>query len=406
MAEMKHLLGCIADDFTGASDAASFLQKAGLQTILLNGVPEQGLGMNEYDAIVIALKTRTEPAGEAVEHTMEAVKWLEQHGAAQYYLKYCSTFDSTKEGNIGPVLDAVLEYLEETYTVLCPSLPVNGRTVKDGHLYVNGVPLDESPMKDHPLTPMWDSRIKHLMEAQSKYKCIELNGEQLKEDNIDAYLLKEKEGQKHFYVIPDYETEEDAKRIVSLFGNKKVLSGGSGILQYLARGNKKGIVLAGRCSQATLTQIETYKKAGHAAYKIYPEKLVSGEVTVEEILEFVSLHPDDYVLVYSSDTAEQVRESQKLGKEQVAQMIENVISDLAGQLRDKGYKHIVVAGGETSGAVTKRLGYYLFEIGKSVAPGVPVMTPLEDRTMRLVLKSGNFGQPDFFERAVQMIRGE
>ena len=264
MAEMKHLVGCIADDFTGASDAASFLQKAGLQTILLNGVPEQGLGMNEYDAIVIALKTRTEPAGEAVEHTMEAVKWLEQHGAAQYYLKYCSTFDSTKEGNIGPVLDAVLEYLEETYTVLCPSLPVNGRTVKDGHLYVNGVPLDESPMKDHPLTPMWDSRIKHLMEAQSKYKCIELNGEQLKEDNIDAYLLKEKEGQKHFYVIPDYETEEDAKRIVSLFGNKKVLSGGSGILQYLARGNKKGIVLAGSCSQATLTQIETYKKAGHS----------------------------------------------------------------------------------------------------------------------------------------------
>ena len=155
-----------------------------------------------------------------------------------------------------------------------------------------------------------------------------------------------------------------------------------------------------------MTQIESYKKAGHAAYKIYPEKLVSGEVTVEEILKFVSLHPEDYVLVYSSDTAEQVRESQKLGKEQVAQMIENVISDLAGQLRDKGYKHIVVAGGETSGAVTKRLGYYLFEIGKSVAPGVPVMTPLEDRTMRLVLKSGNFGQPDFFERAVQMIRGE
>lgn len=406
MAEMKSVLGCVADDFTGASDAASFLQKAGLRTILLNGVPDRKISVDQYDAIVIALKTRTEPVCEAVSHTMEAVEWLEKHQASQYYLKYCSTFDSTKEGNIGPILDAVLEYFNEPYTLLCPALPVNGRTVQNGHLYVNGVPLDESPMKNHPLTPMWDSRIKNLMEAQSKYSCLELSREQLDEDDIEGILARESGGQKHFYVIPDYETEQDARKIAEVFGKKKVLSGGSGILQYLGGKAEKGVVLAGSCSQATLQQIETYIQAGHASYKIYPEKLWSGEVKVDDILAFVEAHPEDYVLVYSSDTAEQVKESQKLGKEQVAELIEMTISDLAKCLADRGYKHIVVAGGETSGAVTKRLGYFLFEIGKSVAPGVPLMIPPEDRTMRLVLKSGNFGQPDFFELAVNMVKGD
>lgn len=406
MAEMKSVLGCVADDFTGASDAASFLQKAGLQTILLNGVPEREICVEQYDAIVIALKTRTEPVCEAVSHTMKAVKWLEQNKASQYYLKYCSTFDSTKEGNIGPVLDAVLEYFNEPYTLLCPALPVNGRTVQNGHLYVNGVPLDESPMKNHPLTPMWDSRIKNLMEAQSKYSCVELSREQLDTDNIEEILARESGGEKHFYVIPDYETDQDARKIAEVFGKKKVLSGGSGILQYLTGKTDRGIVLAGSCSQATLKQIEAYIQAGHAVYKIYPEKLWSGEVKVDDIFAFVEAHPEDYVLVYSSDTAEQVKESQKLGKEQVAGLIETTISELAKRLADRGYKHIVVAGGETSGAVTKRLGYDLFEIGKSVAPGVPLMIPPEDRTMRLVLKSGNFGQPDFFERAVNMVKGD
>lgn len=406
MVEMKSVLGCVADDFTGASDAASFLQKAGLRTILLNGVPDRKISVGQYDAIVIALKTRTEPVCEAVSHTMEAVEWLEKHQASQYYLKYCSTFDSTKEGNIGPILDAVLEYFNEPYTLLCPALPVNGRTVQNGHLYVNGVPLDESPMKNHPLTPMWDSRIKNLMEAQSKYSCLELSREQLDEDDIEGILARESGGQKHFYVIPDYETEQDAKKIAEVFGKKKVLTGGSGILQYLGGRADKGVVLAGSCSQATLQQIETYIQAGHASYKIYPEKLWSGEVKVDDILAFVEAHSEDYVLVYSSDTAEQVKESQKLGKEQVAELIEMTISELAKCLADRGYKHIVVAGGETSGAVTKRLGYFLFEIGKSVAPGVPLMVPPEDRTMRLVLKSGNFGQPDFFEQAVNMVKGD
>lgn len=404
MAETKRVLGCIADDFTGASDAASFLQKAGMQTVLLNGVPHQELDIQQYDAVVIALKTRTEPVQDAVSHSMEAVKWLEKRGATNYYFKYCSTFDSTREGNIGPVLDAVLEYFDETYTLLCPALPVNGRTVKDGHLFVNGVPLNESPMKDHPLTPMWDSRIKNLMEAQSRYDCVELSREEMHKDNIEDILGGS--GKEHFYVIPDYETEEDAKRIAALFGKKKVLSGGSGILQYLMAREEKGIILAGSCSKATLNQIETYEKAGHVSMKICPEKLWDGETTVEDLLKFVEGHTDDYVLIYSSDTAERVKETQKLGKEQVAQLIEETLSGLAKCLSERGYRHIIVAGGETSGAVTKRLGYHLFEIGKSVAPGVPVMIPLEDKSMRLVLKSGNFGQPDFFERAVKTVKGE
>lgn len=406
MAERKRVLGCIADDFTGASDAASFLQKAGMQTVLLNGIPEAEIPVQDYDAVVIALKTRTEPVAEAVSHSMEAVKWLEQRGATHYYFKYCSTFDSTREGNIGPVLDAAMEYLKEEYTLLCPALPVNGRIVKDGHLYVNGVPLHESPMKDHPLTPMWDSRIKNLMEAQSRYPCIELGREEMRRADMEELLKQAGESKEHFYVIPDYETEEDAKRIASIFGNRKVLSGGSGILQYLKTREEKGIILAGSCSKATLNQIDAYEKAGHVSLKIDPEKLWNGETTVEELLSFVENHTGDYVLVYSSDTAERVKETQKLGKEQVAQLIEAVLSGLAGKLVERGYKHIIVAGGETSGAVTKKLGYDLFEIGKSVAPGVPMMIPLEDKSMRLVLKSGNFGQPDFFERAVKTVKGE
>lgn len=407
MSEKKRILGCIADDFTGASDAASFLQKAGMQTVLLNGVPgKEEMDTQGYDAVVIALKTRTEPVEDAVAHTMEAVKWLENHGASNYYLKYCSTFDSTKEGNIGPVLDAMLEYFDEPYTLLCPSLPVNGRTVNQGHLYVNGVPLNESPMKNHPLTPMWDSRIKNLMEAQSKYSCMEITRDQLEPCSVEKLIGKESSQKEHFYVIPDYETEDDARKIVELFGDRKILSGGSGILQYLMTKEDKGIVLAGSCSKATLEQIATYEKAGHVSFKISPEKLWDGTMKLEDIHSFVKSHSEEYVLIYSSDTADKVKETQKLGKEQIAQLLEDTISELAKRLRDDGYKHIIVAGGETSGAVTKKLGYGSFQIGKSVAPGVPLMIPLEDRTMRLVLKSGNFGQADFFERAIMVVKGE
>lgn len=406
MLKERRILGCIADDFTGASDAASFLQKAGLRTVLLSDVPDQPIEADSYDALVVALKTRTELVHDAVEHTMNAVKWLENNGATNYYLKYCSTFDSTKEGNIGPIMDAVLEYFEEPYTILCPALPVNGRIVKDGHLYVNGVPLHESPMKDHPLTPMWDSRIKNLMEAQSKYVCYELNSKSLRNTSVAEEIEKWKTEHEHFYIVPDYQSDEDGEYIAKLFRECKVLSGGSGILAFLERRREKGILLAGSCSKATLNQIEIYQKAGHPSYKIDPFKLWNGEVKISDIINYVETFENEYVLIFSSDSADNVKESQKLGKEKIAQLLEETMSEIAKQLMEKGYHHIIVAGGETSGAVTKKLGYHSFEIGKSVAPGVPLMIPVEDKSMRIVLKSGNFGQPDFFEEAIRIAKGE
>lgn len=406
METMRRLLGCIADDFTGASDAASFLQKAGMKTVLLNGIPEEELQLGEFDAVVVALKTRTEPVADAVRHSMEVVQWLEKQGATHYYFKYCSTFDSTRQGNIGPILDAALEYFREPYTILCPALPVNGRCVVEGHLYVNGVPLQESPMKDHPLTPMWDSRIKNLMEAQSKYPCFEMNSQALKQESIAGQLERLKEAHPHFYIVPDYQSAEDGENIARLFGQCRILSGGSGILEHLEKRHPKGILLAGSCSKATLNQIEMYRKAGHPSFKIQPRKLWDGELTVEDIVKFVKSVPEDYVLVYSSDSAENVRESQKLGKAQIAGLLEETMSEIARRLVSDGYRHVIVAGGETSGAVTRKLGYHAFQIGKSVAPGVPLMIPVEDKDIRLVLKSGNFGQPDFFERAIEVAKGE
>ena len=400
------MLGCIADDFTGASDAASFLQKAGMAVVLLNGIPQTEVDLTGFDAVVVALKTRTEPVQEAVDHSMEVVKWMEQHGVTHYYFKYCSTFDSTPKGNIGPILDAALEYFNEPYTILCPALPVNGRSVVDGHLYVNGVPLHESPMKDHPLTPMWDSRIKNLMEAQSKYPCHELGSAMLESENIDQQLTLWKQESDHFYIVPDYRDDNDGTNIARLFKNCRILSGGSGILEHLEKRVEKGIVLAGSCSKATLNQIDLYQKAGHPSYKIDPIALWEGRITVDEILDFVRSYPNDYVLVYSSDAAENVRQVQKLGTEKIAAMLENTMSQIALRLVQEGYHHVIVAGGETSGAVTKMLGYHSFRIGKSVAPGVPMMVPVENKDIRLVLKSGNFGQPDFFERAIAVAKGE
>lgn len=404
--DQRRLLGCIADDFTGASDAASFLQKAGMKTVLFSGIPGSAMDLSEFDAVVVALKTRTEPVDEAVSHSMDVVRWMEAQGVTHYYFKYCSTFDSTREGNIGPIMDAALDYFNEPYTILCPALPVNGRCVIDGHLYVNGVPLHESPMKDHPLTPMWDSRIKNLMEAQSRYPVFELDSQALAGESVDSALSKWQTAHPHFYIVPDYQSREDGGNIARLFKHCRILSGGSGILEHLEKRPQKGILLAGSCSKATLNQIDMYQKAGHPSYKIDPRKLWEGELTVQQILDYVKAYPQEYVLVYSSDAAENVRETQKLGKEQIAALLENTMSEIARLLVAEGYRHIIVAGGETSGAVTKKLGYHAFQIGKSVAPGVPLMVPVEDKDIRLVLKSGNFGQPDFFERAIAVAKGE
>lgn len=433
------VFGCVADDFTGAGDAASFLVKGGMSVQLFNGIPQEESRIGGgVQAVVIALKSRTQKREDAVADTIAALRWLKEKGVQQFYLKYCSTFDSTPEGNIGPIADAAMEFLQVPCTVLCPALPVNGRVVKHGELYVNGVPLQESPMKHHPLTPMWDCRIARLMEPQSKYPCVELWKEQMEElahqkhraqgdsavwDTLRSGLPKQDASKQdapespHCYIIPDYQDEQDGSRIVELFGGLTLLTGGSGILEALAerwsgqqepqnvpdvRTGGQAILLAGSCSKATLGQIAHFKAHGGLSYKLDPAAMLAGSETVEDAWRFVKENWGSPVLVYSSDTAQNVKAVQQFGQERIAAMLEQAAAQLAQRAVAHGARRVIVAGGETSGAVTKRLGFSSYRIGASAAPGVPVMIPMETPDIRLVLKSGNFGQEDFFMRVLRM----
>lgn len=415
------IIGCIADDFTGASDAASFLVKGGMQTILFNGIPQEKERTESCQAIVIALKTRTQKTEDAVKETLKAAEWLKENGAKQLYIKYCSTFDSTPKGNIGPIMDALLEKYEVPTTILCPALPVNGRVVKDGNLYVNGIPLNQSSMKDHPLTPMWDSDVGKLMRDQSRYDCVKIScGEMNKPEEVQKKIRLFGAEKPHFYVIPDFETGKDARSIVQNFGKLPILSGSSGILTELAGQYKleksttlktdertigSGLLLAGSCSQATRSQIAFVQKNGIKSKRMDPLKLLAGEQTEQELWDFIQTNHTD-VLIYSSDTPESVRKVQQAGREQIAELLERTMANLAKRALQAGYTRLVIAGGETSGAVTKALGYRSYMIGTSVAPGVPIMIPRENKNVRLVLKSGNFGQEDFLKRALDMTRRE
>lgn len=418
----KIMIGCVADDFSGGSDAASFFVKAGMRTYLFNGVPTEEINF-EVDniAVVIALKTRTENKKIAVRDSLEAFEWLKENGAQVLFSKYCSTFDSTPEGNIGPIIDAVLEKYNFQYTILCPALPVNGRVVKNGNLLVNGIPLHETHMKNHPLTPMWDSDISKLIEPQGKYKSMKINHEILKKNKEEILKIIEDKGKnlEHFYVIPDYIEDEDGKKIVDVFGDLSFLTGGSGLMYDLGMRYKKqdketnipnshadgeAIVLAGSCSKATLEQIQDYIERGYESYKIDPCELHEGNITKEEIWDIIQSRESDNILIYSSDNPESVKRAQKYGAANISKLLEDTTAYIAKKAVEAGVRRIIVAGGETSGAVTKTLGYSGYIVGDSIAPGVPVMIPVSNNDIRLVLKSGNFGQKDFFHRAVEFTK--
>lgn len=414
-------IGCIADDYTGASDAASFLKKGGLSTVLCDGTPFRLDALGNCQAVVIALKTRSVAKEDAVNVSLKALKFLKKARVKTFYFKYCSTFDSTPRGNIGPVADAIMEDLKEKFTLLCPSLPVNKRTVKDGCLYVDGIPLKDSYMKDHPLNPMWASYISALMEPQSKYPCITLSAKCIRKGH-DA-IFKELSGLKggeHFYIVPDYVTDEDGKNIAATFKDSVFLTGGAGLLEHLARALNedsaqitdfpsatagRGIALCGSCSNASKCQIEEFKASGGLSFAVDADKLLSGKTTVKEIWDFVESTPTSEVLVYSRGALEPRTETSCCkATEKKAKAIESAMAALGKLAYENNFTRIIVAGGETSGAVTKSLGFNSFYIGESVAPGVPIMTPTGATGMRIVLKSGNFGQDDFFKRALSMTK--
>ena len=417
----KLKLGCIADDFTGGSDAASFLTEGGLNTILLNGIADASFRLPEdCEAAVIALKSRTQKTEEAVNDSLNAIRWLKKQGAEQFYFKYCSTFDSTPEGNIGPVADAILTELQEHYTILCPALPANGRTVENGVLYVNGIRLEDSTMRHHPLTPMTRSRIRELMEPQADYECLEIHKDLLHDPKkAEAVISAWKTTNEYGYMIPDHISDLDAEAIVSLFGSMRFLTGGSGILKALGsflsseahiqktfHGTAgKAILVAGSCSAATRSQELWYGKNGGTMIRLSDEGILNGTQTPESLFTIIQSNDLNDVLIYSYDTPEGLAEKRNEAGRALAAKVEKTLSSTARLAADNGYRRIIAAGGETSGAVTQALGYNAFWIGQSIAPGVPVLIPVEARDIRLVLKSGNFGQEDFFTRALQ-ITGE
>ncbi len=415
----KLLIGCFADDFTGASDIGSFFKKGGLKTQLVSGLPQDNFIMDEStQVLIIALKSRSQEISTAVKDSLAACEYFKKHGAGQIYFKYCSTFDSTKEGNIGPVIDAVLEKYKIPFTVLCPSLPVNGRVVKNGELLVHGIPLHESPMKNHPVNPMWASNIRELMSPQGKYEGIELpvsvfdnkSGTEV----ADQYIKT-----KPFYLIPDYYEDDHGSILAKAFVDLPFITGGSGLAEFVSRElnqtgaglenndteNSNGVegpslILAGSCSTATKEQVKKYIEDGGESVELDPYCIISDE----EILKKILSRKNGSVLIHTTGNSPTIRETENpnLSQQEISQLLEKKMAGVAVKSIEKGIKRIITAGGETSGEITKALGFTSFLLGAEVAPGVPVLIPSDNKDIRLVLKSGNFGQKDFFQRALKI----
>lgn len=419
------LIGAIADDLTGATDLALALAREGMRTIQVVGVPEAGFEITDADAVVVALKSRTIPAQEAVHLSLAAYGWLKQAGADQIIFKYCSTFDSTPRGNIGPVTDALLAASKAPFTVICPAFPANGRTIYKGHLFVKDELLSDSPMRDHPLTPMRDSSLLRLMAGQSKLDVGLIQHEVVKRgaDAIRTAFAEAASRGKQALVV-DAIDDGDLRQIGAACAGLALITGGSGIALGLPQNFRdagklatevesvsiewpagRPVLLAGSCSQATRSQIDTAIASGTPAIKVDPVEISKGHVTAAEIVAWALGQKAAPPLIYSSADPAEVRQAQDvLGKDRAGAIVEKFFADMAVALHDAGIGRFVVAGGETSGAVTKALNVPALRIGPEIAPGVPwTVSTGGKKAVALALKSGNFGSPDFFREAVEML---
>jgi uncharacterized protein YgbK (DUF1537 family) len=409
-------LGVIADDFTGASDIALMLSEAGMQTVQFVGVPSSteasGSGTN-CDAGVISLKSRTEPAVDAIRQSLAASDWLLSQGCEQIVFKVCSTFDSTDEGNIGPVTQALAERLGEQTVLVCPAFPENGRTVYQGHLFVGETLLNESGMQNHPLTPMRDPDIRRVLSRQTTWPVSHIAHRTVRQgaesigDAINA-----KTGS---MAILDAITDEDLIAIGKAAAGRRLVTGGSGIAiglpanfgitphQHSWTGiGGKAVVLSGSCSTATRGQVSHYRQKAPSR-EIMVEDVIGGWVSIDELVEW-TISQDEPPLLFSSADPETVSQvQQRFGRDKSASAIENLFYDLAAALVGAGVERIVVAGGETSGAVVSGIKASTFEIGPRIAPGVPALS-VAGQPLALALKSGNFGGPNFFEDALHVLR--
>lgn len=420
---MSILLGAVADDFTGATDLCSTLVKEGMRVVQLTGLPRGQIDLGQAQAVVIALKSRTAPTAEAVQESLTATRWLREHGAQQIIFKVCSTFDSTDKGNIGPVADALQAELDSPVSVVCPAFPENGREVRGGVLYVNGLALADSPMRDHPLTPMRDSDLQRLMQAQSKGKVEKLaletvqSGSQAIQAALEQLAL---EGAN--YIVADATSVDELRAIGHALQAHRLVTGASGIARGLPDNFRRAglldapvaagmpklqgrkLALAGSASTATRGQIAAVTERWPCRQLTLDEIADNSHLTAEIIDWLSSLPEDSPALVYGSGDPEQVRRNQqKYGAEKAGAMLEGCLSAIAVAARAAGTRKFIVAGGETSGAVVSALGVQALQICGEICPGVPWTQTIEADPLAIALKSGNFGGEDFFDRAFQVL---
>jgi uncharacterized protein YgbK (DUF1537 family) len=413
------LLGCIADDFTGATDLALMLSRNGLETVQTIGTPEPG-EMPDAEAVVIALKSRTIPSAEAVAQSLDALRRLRDAGAKQILFKYCSTFDSTPAGNIGPVADALLDALGADFTIACPAFPANARTIYRGHLFVGDVLLSDSGMRNHPLTPMTDSNLVRVLQQQTRHKVGLVPHTTVDEGAAAVRAAFDRLRQaKVRHAIVDAISDEHLRTIGKACADLALVTGGSGVAMGLPANLKRDIaigmtgklpridghaaVIAGSCSEATLGQIAAMK-SHHPVFAVDPIASAAGRDVVSEALAWakpkLTAGP---VLIYASATPDSLaRVHAKLGRAESGALVERTLAAIAHGLVESGVRRLVVAGGETSGAVVAKLGVRALRIGPEIAPGVPWTASLGDPKLLLALKSGNFGASDFFLKAFEV----
>ncbi|MGI9316670.1 MAG: 3-oxo-tetronate kinase [bacterium] len=421
-------LGCIADDFTGATDIALLIKQAGYSVVQTIGLPDCNYDIPDVDAVVVALKSRTVEPHLAVQQSLSAHKALLELGMQQCFFKYCSTFDSTSHGNIGPVSDGLLKACGADIAIACPAFPVNGRTVYMGHLFVHQQLLSESPMRDHPLTPMTDANLVRVLKTQSQYQVGLIDVQQVESGSeVLCRAFEEFRSSRTRLVIVDALSNQHLETIGKSVIDHRLVTGGSALGAYLVRARIQAedrrkctkdlkidvpdgasAVLAGSCSQATLQQIE-YASGIMPAMKLDLDSIAQGQFDLDRVLAWTGQYiHNGPVLIYASESAEQ-RAQQRIDSpsaqqsECLGERIENAFATLTPALVEQGVRHFVVAGGETSGAVTRSLGVKVLQIGDEIDPGVPWTLSDGDVPVALALKSGNFGGREFFVKALRII---
>lgn len=415
------LLGCIGDDFTGSSDLANTLAKQGMRTVQYTGVPDAPAAP-DVEAGVVALKSRSIPAAEAIALSLKALDWLKAQGCRQFLFKYCSTFDSTDEGNIGPVAEALAAALGEDAVIFCPVFPATGRTLVHGHLFVGDRLLSESGMQHHPLTPMTDPDIRRVLARQVKGSVGHVSYAEVAKGAaaVEAALQRES-GAGRGLIVADALSDADLMTIGEAAASRKLVTGGSGIAMGLpanfrkaglisgassgwqGQGEGRAAAVCGSCSVMTQKQVAAHRQTS-PAFEIDADKVIAGELTAQAVADWC-LAQEGLPLAYSSADPARVRAVQERhGKEKAAAALEGFFAELACCLVAGGVTRLISAGGETSGAVVEGLKLGTLEIGPEIDPGVPAMRA--GPGLVIALKSGNFGAEDFFAKAARRLEGQ